>query len=260
MPGATGKARLSSSHSVRGSRTSDGQRAKSSWRNRNANSNRDPQPGIRNDPSGFLASVAVPDCCLPGQLHRPCERWLRRASNEQGGRHRSQDVWPRRRHLLSRLFPSRSAEQPGPAAVWRAHLDRPYHDHVGRCLCYVRTDWRTDFVPSVTILTWRCRSWLLPWRDPLHHLLVSRALSGDHRRHLYGGPAGGRPDWLTDLGCYPLYGRHPRTRRLAVDFHSRSRAGGAARNRDLLLFDRWTRACLVAGAWAAPMVDGHAGD
>ena len=73
-------------------------------------------------------------------------------------------------------------------------------------------------------------------------------LSGDHRRHLHGGPAGGRPDRLTDLGCHPLYGRPPRPRRMAVDLHSRSRAGGAARRRILRLFDRSTRACLMVDA------------
>ena len=78
---------------------------------------------------------------------------------------------------------------------------------------------------------WRCRSWLLPRRDP-YILLVSRALSGDHRRHLYGGSAGGRPDYSPIRAIlYDSASSDPR--RLAVIFILEA-AGGAARYSSLL--------------------------
>ena len=211
------------------------------------------------DAPRVLAPDAVPAARLPDLLHRSGECRLRRAADEQGGRHRSEDLRPRRRHLLHRLFHPRSAEQPGAGTVRRAHLDRAHHDHLGHRLGGLRADRRTDLVPGAALSARRRGGRLLPGRDPLHHLLVPGALSRDHRRHLHGGDSGGRPDRLADLGRDPLHGRRARPRRLAVDLPARGGAGRAAGRGVLRLADRPAGARVVAGAPATAMADRQAG-
>ena len=196
-----------------------------------SNPDRGPVPRKSDDAPGLLAPDAVPAGSLPAVLHRPRQRRLRIAANEQGRRHRPQDLRSRRRHLLHRLFHPGSAQQPGAGALRRPHLDRPHHDHLGPRLRRLRPDRRPDSLPGAALPAGRRRGRVLPRRDPLSHLLVPRSLPRQDRRHLHGGNPAGRPDRLPDLRRHPRHGRRPRPRRLAMDLHPRSRPDPAARHR-----------------------------
>jgi len=101
--------------------------------------------------------------------------------------------------------PSNLALQRFGARTWIARIMISW----GVVLRGLRPDRGADLVPGAAFPAGRCRSRLLPRRNPLFHLLVSGALSRHHRRHLHGGDPGGRPHRLADLRRHPLHGRHP---------------------------------------------------
>ena len=204
------------------------------------------RPGSQHHAPRLVAADAIPAAGLPHLLHRSGERRFRRVADEQGGRHRSEDLRAGRRHLLHWLFHPGGALQPGAGTVRGAHLDRPHHDHLGSGVGGVRADRRADLVPGAALPARRGGGRVLSRRDPLHHLLVPCPLPRDHRRHLHGGDPSGRPDRLADLGCHPLHGRHSGPRRLAVDLPAGSGARGASRHRLVHLADRPPRACQLA--------------
>ena len=96
-------------------------------------------------------------------------------------------LWPRRRHLLPRLFPVRSAEQPAAGEDRRAQDAAAHHGAVGhrRRGDGVRDD--ADAVLYCPLPARRVRGGLLPRRHPLPHLLVPVGTARADDRHLHVG-------------------------------------------------------------------------
>src|SRR4029077_1599665 len=98
------------------------------------------------------------------------------------------------------------AEQSDPREGRSAPLDRPHHDQLGPGFGRVRVHPGADQLHYSAVFAGARRGRLLPWHDPLFHLLVPAVAPRAHRRRLHGSDPG------VDRARRPRFDRVPRTR------------------------------------------------